>query len=789
MIRRPANAQTETFSKDDSSRDVNGKEKDLNLCRSGRWAGVGLLVLLCTAVVLLRLPGPAPPLESEVAIAMPSALRRTAATPATAATAPRAANAATAGQRPSGTNPAIAFYEGHTEPPYYADPLAQWGQGKKVSQDPKFMYNRELSDLLPEDRSLPDTRPNGCQARNDAMDFSKLPSTTVVIVSFNEARSTLRRTVTSVLNHAPPELLDEIVIVDDCSDWEQAPLVADFPKTRVIRNQKREGLMVARMVGFHAAKAETVTYLDSHVECVRGWLPPLLQRVGLNSSTVISPVIDIIKEDTLAYVPAGAGMRGIFDWQLTFKWKPDATVGKDAQPYKSPTHAGGLFTISKKFFEHLGLYDPGMHVWGYENIELSLRVWMCGGRLEIDPCSRVGHIFRSKSPLKFNGENYQVRNKMRTLAVWLDDYAQRIGGDALKSFDYGDVSEQVALRKRLQCHSFQWYLDNVFPDHAVLSHVTTLNHMETRLCLDTMGKTEEGSEIGLYGCHGPEGNQRFEIDASEAGASRIKVDEKCLMPAEHFEHEASHEALRVLILSDDCNSQRSRWSTSDLMGKGRVRHVATDRCLTVVDDHSVKKLKMIVCDKTADSSSAWSWTCEGNAKTPGKGIQLAGGQHCIDSMARHSGEQASAWTCHHAGGNQAFVFQQWEHPPLGDQAPSDMPGAEAGLIMNVEQSVCLKVAKEAPGGQGLLKRNRKVILAICEDCNGGPSASSSDCVWWRHGNQLRNRAAQECLKLSSEMDSADLEAESCSHDHEHNNHLKSWDSSIPTFGLCQGEGV
>lgn len=210
--------------------------------------------------------------------------------------------------------------------------------------------------------------------------YSKsLPKTSIIITFYNEARSTLLRTIVSVLNRSPEELLEEIILIDDHSDDpSDGSELSRINKVRVLRNEKRQGLIRSRVRGANAAKAPILTFLDSHCECGKQWLEALLARIYENPKAVVSPIIDVLNMDNFHYSAASDLLKGGFDWNLVFKWiymtesEKREHSKQPIAPIRTPMIAGGLFAISKDFFNELGKYDTKMDVWGGENLGIKL---------------------------------------------------------------------------------------------------------------------------------------------------------------------------------------------------------------------------------------------------------------------------------------------------------------------------------------------------------------------------------------------------------------------------------
>ncbi|XP_070155759.1 polypeptide N-acetylgalactosaminyltransferase 5 isoform X1 [Polyergus mexicanus] len=471
---------------------------------------------------------------------------------------------------------------------------------KEAKQQELFklnQFNLMASDMISLNRSLKDIRLEGCKNKK----YPKyLPDTSIVIVFHNEAWTTLLRTVWSVINRSPRSLLKEIILVDDASEREHLKqdledYVTTLPvPTYVYRTEKRSGLIRARLLGAKHVKGQVITFLDAHCECTEGWLEPLLSRIANDRHTVVCPIIDVISDDTFEYIPASDMTWGGFNWKLNFRWyrvaqrEMDRRNGDRTAPLRTPTMAGGLFSIDKEYFYELGAYDEGMDIWGGENLEMSFRVWQCGGTLEISSCSHVGHVFRDKSPYTFPGgvSKIVLHNAARVAEVWMDEwrdfyYAMNPGA---RTVDVGDVSERIKLRERLKCKSFRWYLENIYPESPMpldYYYLGDVKNVETQTCLDTMGR-RTGENVGISYCHGLGGNQVFAYTKRQ----QIMSDDMCL--------DAASPQGPVKIVRCHGMGGNQAWVYND--ETKMIRHTNTGYCLSKPHSGDASQPVLTQCD-------------------------------------------------------------------------------------------------------------------------------------------------------------------------------------------------
>jgi len=461
-------------------------------------------------------------------------------------------------------------------------------------------FNHFVCDKISVHRSLPDRRDKECKfdKKGEIRKWRKpLPTTSVIIIFHNEAWCALLRTIHSVIETSPASLLKEIILVDDCStnDNLKKPLddyISKLKIVRVIRLPKRSGLIQARLVGAEAAIAEVLTFLDSHCECAPYWLEPLLEGIAQDPKRVVCPVIEVIDADNFAVstTTARSVQRGVVSWSLVFGWskqKPETNVYGNEMWIDSPTMAGGLFSIDKKYFNHIGTYDGDMKVWGGENIEMSFRIWMCGGSIQINACSHVGHIFRKYAPYTHpGGTDVIIRNNKRLAEVWMDEYKEEYYKRVPKArnMDVGDLSDRFQLRKDLQCEDFQWYLTNIYPElyappkEDIILNGEWRNKGKNGFCLDSQNPSGiSGKRVAVYPCHKLGSNQDFTFTRQ----NEIR---------HNFVHELCLQAIGNVVVTQTCVYPlgkvpiQQQWKITE---DGKIQQINNYKCLDVDSSNSL----------------------------------------------------------------------------------------------------------------------------------------------------------------------------------------------------------
>ncbi|RAS74442.1 glycosyltransferase family 2 protein [Priestia endophytica] len=222
----------------------------------------------------------------------------------------------------------------------------------------------------------------------------KTPFVSLIIPVKNEGVH-LRNTVKSAYE-VKSNFTFEIIVVDDASTDGCCNFITTYPGEGQIKLIRSQGVGVAnaKNIGAKYSRGEYLIFCDAHVFFEDYWIDQLLEPMlnGLADGT--SPGI----ADTIA--PHNVGYGQTLNTHLGVVWNLNKTT-----LFPTAVLPGGCCALSSRVFNDIGGFDNGFQVWGLEDIELSMKMWLFGYTCYVQPKVKILHVFREETPYQVNYEN------------------------------------------------------------------------------------------------------------------------------------------------------------------------------------------------------------------------------------------------------------------------------------------------------------------------------------------------------------------------------------------------
>ncbi len=227
----------------------------------------------------------------------------------------------------------------------------------------------------------------------------------VIIPSYNEG-DWLRKTVLGVLENTSYPDFEIVVVADGCTDNSLDFLQKGIPNVSLVELEESVGAAKARNRGAEASTGDALVFIDSHmIPADENWLKELssqLQNEKVGAATLKIPYLE--EPDRVAFIYT------IKDFSLEPTWL--SPVNKE-EIHNVPVIPGACFAIKKEIFISTGGFDEGLHKWGREDLEYSLRLWRLGYDLSMSTKSGIAHSWERKRTFDISWEEVDY-NILRT---------------------------------------------------------------------------------------------------------------------------------------------------------------------------------------------------------------------------------------------------------------------------------------------------------------------------------------------------------------------------------------
>jgi glycosyltransferase involved in cell wall biosynthesis len=288
----------------------------------------------------------------------------------------------------------------------------------------------------------------------------------IIITCFNE-NYLVQKTVKSI--HANTRLPFEIIIIDDASsDGLEESVFSQFSGVKYFRNETRAGLIVSRIIGATHASFPYLVFMDAHCHPEENWdLLLVIASQHFEDRIIAVPVIVTLDSDSWTNNCNQRGHIMSFNARMNMRWK-DLTADLANSYLESPIFLGSTCLISRSFYLELQGFDDGLKIWGGENIDISLRCWMFGGKVIVVKESIVGHMFKKKFNYPIKQKNITL-NKLRVAYInFSPERFQKVLNNlyVTEKFlfnDEVDANASIEIRRKYllnhRRHTDDWYIE------------------------------------------------------------------------------------------------------------------------------------------------------------------------------------------------------------------------------------------------------------------------------------------------------------------------------------------
>lgn len=170
----------------------------------------------------------------------------------------------------------------------------------------------------------------------------------------------------------------------------------------------------------------------------------------------------------------------------------------------------------------------------------------------------------------------------------------------LKGSNIGDLSERKAIVDRLQCKSFKWFLETVYPHKFIMDEQSIAwgrmraSHGRKTVCIDHLQKDMAHKltsyVLGEYPCHPFLGSSQYYTVSKEG---EFRNEYMCAQVAKTRDNNAGQ--TKVQMSACNRKSSAQKWVLSP---RGQLSHTSSGLCLDMGEGVAGQEVTLATCSDT-----------------------------------------------------------------------------------------------------------------------------------------------------------------------------------------------